>query len=69
MMRDDQLIRGVAIVASAFVYVARLALHGNGPVGFIGYEANAFALTLAAFVVLALPETIDRLPYFKNRTE
>lgn len=61
-MKADQFVR---IACGAFVtlaYGARLATVGNGPVVFLGYEGNPFALTLVILLLLAVPETLDRLP-------
>ena len=66
-MKDDQLLRGAGILVATVAYVARLATVGNGSVDVFGYAANPFALLLLAVVVLALPETIDKLPFGPTR--
>jgi len=62
-MRADQILRGVGMGAALVAFLARLVTVGNGSVSVFGYEAPPFALFLAVVVVLALPETIDRLPF------
>jgi len=66
-MKDDQLIRTVGVVAAASSYIARVAFVGNGPIGLFGYEAEPFAMMLLAVVVLALPETVDMMPFGPTR--
>jgi hypothetical protein len=66
-MRNDQIIRGVASVLVLGAYLARLRYIGNGTVGLFGFEVNTFALTLLVLLVLAVPETLDRLPVGPTR--
>lgn len=66
-MKDDQLLRGAGIIVVTIAYSIRLVTIGNGDVGAFGYTANPFVLFLFAVVVLALPETIDRLPFGPTR--
>jgi hypothetical protein len=67
MMRDDQVVR---ICCGAFVtlaYLGRLFVHGNGPVDFFGYSANSFVVMGLFCFFLAVPETLDRLPFGPTR--
>lgn len=68
-MKDDQLIRGVGIIAVVIVLVTRLVVIGNGPVSLFGYQAAPFALGIVAIILLALPETIDKLPFGPTRSK
>lgn len=66
-MRGDQYIRGVGILVVAGMYTARLATVGNGTVDVFGYQAAPYAVALVTIVLLALPETIDKLPFGPTR--
>jgi hypothetical protein len=66
-MKDDQLIRGVGILGVVVVLVTRLVTIGNGAVTLFGYQAAPFALGVVAIILLALPETIDKLPFGPTR--
>lgn len=67
-MEPNQVLRAAAIAVATVAYVARLVTVGNGTVDVFGYAANPFALFLLAVVVLALPETIDRLPFGPSKS-
>lgn len=63
MLKDDQVVR---IASGGFVtvaYTARLFVHGNGPVAFLGMEPNSFVVVCVILLTLALPETLDMLPW------
>lgn len=66
-MRDDQRIRMLAIAAVTVGLVTRLVLTGNGNVTVVGYSVTPYAIYLAAVVLLALPETIEMLPFGPSR--
>jgi len=68
-MRDDQHPRLLGIALATTAYIARLMFVGNGPIQLFSYEAEPFALLLVTVVLLALPETIDMLPFGPTRTE
>lgn len=68
-MKDDQLIRTVGVVCLSGVLGTRLAVIGNGPIPFFGFEVTPFGLTVIAVIVLALPETIDMLPFGPSRSD
>jgi len=63
MLKEDQIVRIVCGLFVTFAYCSRLYLHGNGPVGFVGYQANSFVVVTVILLLLAVPETIDRLPF------
>jgi len=62
-MKDDQIVRVFCGVFVTFAYSARLYIHGNGPVGFLGWQANSFVVVSVILLTLAVPETLDRLPF------
>jgi hypothetical protein len=66
-MKDDQLIRGVGILAVVVIVVTRLLTIGNGPITLFGWEAAPTALGVVVVLFLALPETIDMLPVGPTR--
>jgi hypothetical protein len=66
-MKDDQLIRGAGILGLTVVLVARLVVVGNGELPFLGFDVTPFGLYVVAVVILALPETIDMLPFGPTR--
>jgi hypothetical protein len=66
-MQDDQIVRVFSGVFVTIAYTARLIVHGNGPVGFVGYQANSFVVVAAILLLLAVPETLDRLPFGPTR--
>lgn len=68
-MRQDQYLRLAGIVAVVIIYVARLAFVGNGQISALGYSISPFAVVAGALVVLALPETIEKLPFGPNRSD
>lgn len=68
-MKDDQLIRGVGIGGLTVVLVVRLVVVGNGTLPFFGYNISPFGLYVVAAVLLALPETIDMLPFGPTRAK
>ena len=43
-------------------YVARLFVHGNGPVDVFGLTINSFALYGLLMLTIAIPEWMDQLP-------
>jgi len=57
---------GAVLLASA--YIARLVVIGNGSISALGYDLNPYVVTVAAVVMLALPETIDMLPFGPSRS-
>lgn len=66
-MEHNQTIRGLAILVAGAGYYVRVLVVGNGPVEAFGHAAAPFVLFLGAVIVLALPETIDRLPFGPTR--
>jgi hypothetical protein len=62
-MREDQIIRLVGIVVMTVGYIARLVTVGNGDIGLFGYKIAPFALLLIGVIILALPETIEKIPF------
>lgn len=66
-MKDDQIVRIACAVLSTIAYVARLFVHGNGPVQVLGFEPNSFVVVLVVLLTLALPETLDMLPIGPTR--
>lgn len=66
-MEAHQLLRGAGMAAALVAFLARLVTVGNGTVDVFGFRAPPFALFLLVVVVLALPETIDRLPWGPTR--
>jgi len=68
-MSDYPFVRALGIVALSLAYVARLVVHGNGPVDVFGYQVVPFVLLGASIIVLALPETLDRLPFGPTRSK
>lgn len=68
-MRDDQILRGVVAVACTVAYGVRTLVLGNGSVNVFGYAAAPFGLLLIALVVLAVPETVDKLPFGPSRAK
>ena len=67
-MKEDQIVRIACAILSTVAYVARLVVHGNGPVGVFGYEPNSFVVVLVVLLTLALPETLDMLPFGPKRS-
>lgn len=66
-MKVDQSIRLGFGALVAVAYGARLVVVGNGTVALFGYQINPFALTVLVLLVLAVPETLDRLPFGPTR--
>lgn len=66
-MIDEHDIRLAAILGTVSAYGLRVAFVGNGTVDLFNYQINPFALALLVMVVLALPETIDMLPFGPTR--
>ena len=66
-MRKDQYLRGLGIVVVTVGFVVRLLTVGNGPFSIFGYEMTPFAAFLVVVVMLALPETIEMLPFGPSR--
>jgi len=62
-MNTDQYLRVAGIVAVLVGYVARLVTVGNGPIEILGYGMAPIGLLTVAVLLLAAPETIDRLPF------
>lgn len=67
-MRDDQRIRGIGIIALTAAYAVRTVVVGNGAIKFFQFEAAPFGLFAAAVIILALPETIEMLPFGPSRS-
>lgn len=65
-MKEDQIVRIACGAFATVAYTARLVTYGNGPISIFGYEPNSFAAVLIVFVILAFPETLDRLPFGPN---
>jgi len=61
--RQNQVIRGVVALLFVAAYVARLVTVGKGEVMILGYEMTVIGLVAVVLVVLALPETIEMLPF------
>ena len=59
----SELIRAGGIVLLTIAYVARLVTVGEGTIELMSYSLSPFAILIVAIVVLALPETIDKLPF------
>lgn len=68
-MRDDQLIRAVGILVAGGGYTVRSIFIGNGTIPFLGFNITPFGLLMAAVVLMALPETIDMLPFGPTRSK
>lgn len=68
-MRDDQLLRGVGAVVLCVAYVVRTLVVGNGAIEVFQYELAPFGLFALCVVVLALPETIEMLPFGPSRAD
>jgi hypothetical protein len=66
-MKDDQLIRIIGIVAVLAGLSVRLVTIGNGNISLFGFSMTPYSLAVLAVVVLALPETIDKLPFGPSR--
>jgi hypothetical protein len=62
-VRGDQQIRSVGIAGATVAYAVHTYVVGNGGIPFLGYEISAFGLLIVAVIVMALPETIDMLPF------
>jgi hypothetical protein len=67
-MRGDQQIRAVGIMAATLGYSVHTAVVGNGGIPFLGYDISAFGLLVISVILMALPETIDMLPFGPRRT-
>jgi len=67
-MRDDQMIRSLGIGVIAVLYIARLVTVGNGHIVAFGYEVNPFVAAGLFVVILASPETLDKLPFGPSRS-
>jgi len=67
-MRDDQTIRSIGIGVIAVLYIARLVTVGNGHVVAFGYEINPFVTAGLFIILLAAPETLDKLPVGPSRS-
>ena len=68
-MKDDQTVRISMGIVLGIAYIARLITHGNGPIGVFAYELNSFAFAGIILFLLAVPETIDRLPFGPTRSK
>lgn len=66
-MRNSQRIRGVMGVCATLAYMGRIWLVGNGPIEIFGFVSNPFAFLLLILLVLAIPETIEMLPFGPTR--
>ena len=66
-MNEDQSVQLGFGALVAVAYGGRLAVVGNGAVKLFSYQINPFALTLLVLLVLAVPETLDRLPFGPTR--
>jgi len=58
----------LATVVVGTAYIARLLVVGNGTIGALGYDLNPYIVAVAAMVMLALPETINMLPFGPSRS-
>lgn len=69
-MRNDQLVRMVAIAGVSLSYMARVLAVGNGAVEtpVIG-PTSPFVLLALALVTLALPETAEYFPAGPSRSK
>lgn len=68
-MRGDQQIRAVGIGAATAGYSVHTYVVGNGGIPFLGYEISAFGLLIISTILMALPETIDMLPFGPTRND
>lgn len=68
-MREDQKLRGAVAGVVGAIYVTRTVVVGNGTISVFGHMAAPFGLTLLALVILAIPETIDMLPFGPTRSK
>jgi len=66
-MRTDQHIRLAGMGATLLAYGGYLLLNGSGPLVIGPYNISTFATVMFALVTLALPETLDRLPFGPSR--
>jgi hypothetical protein len=66
-MKDDQFIRGALGVAAVGMYLGHIALNGSGSLAIPGVgEVHPFLLTLAAVVILAVPEILNKIPFGRS---
>lgn len=66
-MRDDQYLRGIGIGAVVMLTAMRLYVGGETVVAVGPYDIGVFPIAIAGIVVLALPETLDALPFGPDR--
>lgn len=66
-MRDDQVVRIASGLFFTIAYCARLFVHGNGPVGILGYEPNSFVVLGVMLLTLAVPEWLEMVPFGPTR--
>jgi hypothetical protein len=66
-MKTDQWLRVIGIVATVAAYLGRLFAVGNGPVIIFGYETAPLGVVAIVVLLLAAPETVDRLPFGPSR--
>lgn len=48
---------------ATLAYAARLVTVGNGTIQVLGYAINPFGYLLIILLMLAIPETIEMLPF------
>lgn len=66
-MKDDQIIRGAGMVAVVVAYGLFVALNGKHTLVVLNYELSPLVGVFGSIIVLALPETIDTLPFGPTR--
>ena len=66
-LSGSQFLRALCALGVLLAYVARVALVGNGMISAMGFELNPFVVTAVVLLILALPETLDHLPFGPSR--
>jgi hypothetical protein len=68
-MRQDQLLRAVGMLCSVMAYGLFVGLNGGHTLMVLGYRSSPLAAVFLTVVVLALPETIEMLPFGPTRDD
>jgi len=66
-MKTDQWLRVTGIVGTVVAYLGRLLTVGNGAIEILGYAMAPLGLVAIVVLLLAAPETVDRLPVGPTR--
>lgn len=62
-LTEDQVVRIASGLFVTFAYSARLVTHGDGPVQVLGFAPNSFIVVCVILLTLAIPETLNNLPF------